>query len=136
MIDIESEAVDRVKKALTKSFPGVYVTSEQGKSPPRFPAVSVVMINNPTYERTLTLGKTSENHSAPVLQIDVYSNRTEGGKSECKAVMNAADGVMQDMGLVRFFGPESTPNMLDATVCRQTARYRGIVSKNREIYRR
>ena len=136
MIDIENEVVDRVKKALTEKFPGIYVTSEQGKAPSRFPAVSVVMISNPTYERTLTLGKTTENHAAPVFQLDGYSSKTDGRKSECKAVIAAADAVFQEMGFTRFFGPEPTPNMLDATVYRQTARYRGIVSENKEIYRR
>lgn len=136
MIDVENEVVDRVKKSLVEKFSGIYVTSEQGKSPSRFPALSVVMISNPTYERTLTLGKATENHSAPVFQLDGYSNKTEGRKTECKSVMKTADEEMQKMGFVRFFGPEPVPNMLDATVYRQTARYRGVVSENKEIYRR
>lgn len=136
MIDIENEVVDRVKKALLKVFPSAFVTSEQGKSPSRFPALSVVMISNPTYERTLTLGKATENHSAPVFQLDSYSNRTEGRKTECKALMKTADEEMQKMGFVRFFGPEPVPNMLDSTVYRQTARYRGVVSENKTVYRR
>lgn len=136
MIDIENEVIDRVKKALTEKFPGIYVTSEQGKAPSRFPAVSVVMISNPTYEPTQTLGKTTENHAAPVFQLDGYSNKTSGRKSECKAIVDAADSVLQKMGFTRFFGPEPIPNMLDASVYRQTARYRGVVSENKEIYRR
>lgn len=136
MIDIENEVIDRVKQALTEKFPGIYVTSEQGKTPSRFPAVSVVMISNPTYERTLALGKNTENHAAPVFQLDGYSSKTDGRKTECKAVVDAADAVLQKMGFTRFFGPEPKPNMLDASVYRETARYRGVVSENKEIYRR
>lgn len=136
MIDIESEVIDRVKKALTEKFPEICVTAELGKEPDCYPAMSVVMIDNPTYERTLTLGNRMENHAASVFQLDSYSNKAEGRKSECKALMAAADEIMQDMGFVRFFGPQQVPNMLDASVERRTARYRGVVSKNKYVYRR
>lgn len=136
MIDVENEVIDRVKKALAGAFSEICVTSELGKEPDTYPAIAVVMIDNPTYERTLTLGRRTEHHSAPVFQLDCYSNKAEGRKTECKAIIAMADAAMQNMGFTRFFGPQQIPNMLDASVYRLTARYRGVVSENKFIYRR
>lgn len=136
MIDIENEIFTRIAKALRKEFPGIYVTGEQGKTPAKFPAMSVVQMDNPVYKKTLALGSTEENHAEPMFQIDGYSNKTAGRKSECKALMAAADRCFSKLGFTRTYGPRPTPNMADATIYRMTARYEAVVSKNKIIFRR
>ena len=49
MIDIEIELIDRISAKLREQCEDVYVTSEYVKSPPTFPCVSIVEVDNQVY---------------------------------------------------------------------------------------
>lgn len=134
MIDIESELFTKVATALREKYSTIYVTGEYVKSPPSFPCVSLVEVDNAVYRKTLTQeGK--ENHSALMYELNVYSNKTKGKKSECREIASLVDDILSAHNFTRMM-LEPIPNIDDATIYRMCGRYRALVDRNKTIYRR
>lgn len=134
MIDIENELFTKVATALRAQFSGIFVTGEYVKAPSSFPCVMFVEMDNTPYRRTQTQAD-MENHATVMYEVNVYSNKTKGKKTECKAIMKVIDDMMLSLGFDRpFLNP--IPNLEDATIYRMTARYIAIVSKDKVVYRR
>lgn len=134
MIDIESEIFDIVSKSVREKYPKIYMTGEYIATPPSFPCVSLVEIDNQMYQKTQDSGRI-ENHVELLYEVNVYSNKTSGKKSECKAIIALMDYKMQSLGFTRtFLNP--IPNENDTTIYRMIARYKAVVSKDKVIYRR
>jgi hypothetical protein len=134
MINIENDVFNRVSKKVRAEFPDIYMTGEYVKSPPSFPATSLVEMDNTVYDITRT-SSDNENHVTVMYEVNTYSNKTKGKKSECKAIATLIDNEMISLGFTRTM-LQPIPNMDDATIYRMTARYTAIVSKNKTIYRR
>lgn len=134
MIDIEREVFDTVSKKVREEYSNIYLTGEYVKSPPSFPAGSIVEMDNTTYNLTQT-GSESENHASVMYEVNVYSNKRVGKKTECKKIMALIDKEMVSLGFSRVM-LQPIPNMDDATIYRMTARYKAIVSKEKIIFRR
>ena len=134
MIDIESQVFDRVAKRVREQFPDIFIAGEYVSSPPSFPAASLVEMDNATRENTIDSGS-SENHANVMYEVNVYSNRTAGKKSECKDIIALIDTEMTAMGFVRAT-LTPVPNEYDSTIYRMVARYRAAVSSDYKIYRR
>lgn len=134
MIDIENQVFDRVAKRVREQFPNIFMTGEYVNSPASFPAASVVEMDNSVRENTIDSGS-NENHGNVMYEVNAYSNKTVGKKSECKAIIALIDNEMTAMGFVRItLTPVS--NEYDSTIYRMVARYRAAVSSNHTIYRR
>ena len=134
MIDIENELFTKVATALRAQFSGIFVTGEYVKAPSSFPCVMFVEMDNTPYRRTQTQAD-MENHATVMYEVNVYSNKTKGKKTECKAIIKVIDDMMLSLGFDRpFLNPIS--NLEDATIYRMTARYIAIVSKDKVVYRR
>lgn len=134
MIDIENQVFDRVAKRVREQFPNIFMTGEYVNSPASFPAASVVEMDNSIREETIDSGS-NENHVNVMYEANVYSNKTTGKKSECKAIMALIDNEMTAMGFARIT-LTPVPNEYDSTIYRMVARYRAAVSSNHTIYRR
>lgn len=134
MIDIENQVFDRVAKRVREQFPNIFMTGEYVNSPASFPAASVVEMDNSIRDATIDSGS-NENHVNVMYEVNVYSNKTTGKKSECKAIMALLDNEMTAMGFVRST-LTPVPNEYDSTIYRMVARYRAAVSSNHTIYRR
>ena len=134
MIDIESQVFDRVAKRVREQFPNIFMTGEYVSSPASFPAASLVETDNSIRESTIDSGS-NENHVNVMYEANVYSNKTTGKKSECKAIMALIDAEMTAMGFVRFT-LTPVPNEYDSAIYRMVGRYRASVSKKHEILRR
>ena len=134
MIDIENQVFDRVATRVREQFPDIFITGEYVNSPSSFPAVSLVEMDNSVRETTIDSGF-NENHANVMYEVNVYSNKTTGKKSECKAIIALIDTEMTAMGFVRS---TLTPvqNEYDATIYRMVGRYRAAVSTNHKIFRR
>ena len=134
MIDIENLVFDRVSTRVREQFPDIFMTGEYVNVPSSFPAASLVEMDNSVRESTIDSGS-NENHANVMYEVNVYSNKTTGKKSECKAIMALIDTEMTAMGFVR-----STlipvQNEYDSTVYRMVARYRAAVSNDFKIFRR
>ena len=134
MIDIESDVFSIVSNAVLAKYPKIYMTGEYIKVPPSFPCVSLIEADNQVYRKTRTTSS-NENHVQVVYEVDVYSNKKTGRKSECKTILALIDNQMINLGFTRLL-LTPIPNEEDATVYRMVARYRAIVSKDKVIYRR
>ena len=134
MIDIENEVFDRVAKRVREQFPYIFMVGEYVKSPSSFPAVSLMEMDNAPLESTVDSGS-NENHVNVMYEVNVYSNKTTGKKSECKTIIALIDQEMTAMGFVRST-LTPVPNEYDATIYRMVGRYRAAVSSNHKIFRR
>ena len=134
MINIETEIFSLVSQKVRAEYPDIFMTGEYVKSPSSFPAVSLVEMDNSVYTSTQTSTE-SENHASLMYELDVYSNKTKGKKSECKAIAALIDKEMAEFGFTRIM-LQPIPNMDDATIYRIKGRYKAVVSKNNVIYRR
>ncbi len=134
MIDIESAVFNRVVTKVREVYPDIFMTGEYVNSPASFPAVSLVEMDNATRVETIDSGS-NENHANVMYEANVYSNKTAGKKSECKAIIALIDEEMLAMG---FFRSTLTPvpNENDSTIYRMVGRYRATVSSDHEIFRR
>lgn len=134
MIDVENEIFTIISTAVRAKYPKIYMTGEYLKSPPSFPCVSLIETDNQIYRNTRDSGNI-ENHVQVLYEVNVYSNKTSGKKSECKAIIALIDSEMESLGFTRTL-MNPVPNEADATIYRMVARYRAIISKNKTIYRR
>lgn len=134
MINIESEIFNIVAKAVRNIYPDIYISGEYVKSPSRFPAVSLVEMDNSTYVRTQSSDNV-ENHVELMYEVNIYSNKKSGKKSECKAIASLIDNELATLNFSRTM-LQPIPNMDDATIYRITGRYKAVVSKDKKIYRR
>lgn len=134
IIDVETEIFNTIATSLRVRYPGIYIAGEYVRSPSSFPAVLIMEMDNTMYQKTQTTDN-AENHVSVMYEVNVYSNRTKGKKSECKEIAAFIDNEFQKLGFTRtMLNP--IPNMEDATIYRITARYTAVVSKNKTIYRR
>ena len=134
MIDIESIIFQRLSTVLRANYSEISVYGEYVKTPAVFPCVTIEEKDNYVLERTQSSGGV-ENHAGLVYEINVYSNKKTGKKSQCKEIFSLIDREMQDMGFTRtMLNP--IPNIDDATIYRMVGRYKAVVSTNKTIYRR
>ena len=133
MIDVENKVFDTVSKALKAAHGNtLFVTGEYVPSPPKFPAVSIVEADNYVTQRYRTAK--IENAANVMYEINVYSNKTAGKKSEAKAIASTADEAMANLGFTRTMR-NTVPNLNDASIYRIVCRYEGVVIPNDdEIY--
>ena len=134
MINIENEVFDSIATAVRNEYPDAYVVGEYVKTPSQFPCVSMVEIDNVAYERTQSSGSL-ENHADVTYEVNIYSNKTSGKKSECKAIASLIDNEFATLGFSRTM-LQPIPNVDDATIYRMLGRYRGVVSTDYKIFRR
>ena len=134
MINIESEVFSAIARVVRNKYPNAYVVGEYVKSPSKFPCVSVVEFDNMVYGKTQS-SYSRENHADLVYEVNVYSNKESGKKSECKAIAALIDDEFAALGFSRTM-LQPIPNVDDATIYRMTGRYRGVVSKDKVVYRR
>lgn len=134
MIDVETELFSEVSSKVRAKYPNLYMTGEYVKSPPDFPCVSMVEVDNATFRNTQTT-EAQENHAAVMYEVNVYSNKTKGKKAECKEIIAFIDELLMERNFTRIM-LEPVPNQDNATIYRMLGRYRAVVSKNKTIYRR
>lgn len=132
MIDAESTIFDQVADAFDEAYPNGSRYGEETTSPPRFPCLTLVQVDNFTYEPSLDASH-KEHNAWLVFEANVYSNKTAGAKQECKDIMQLVDEQMQSLNFVRLF---CTPSKnADKKYFRMTARYRAVISEEYRLYR-
>lgn len=131
MIDIENFLFTAVKSNMPKT---VECGATYSKQQSRFPFVTLEVIDNSIYERFIDSARI-ENAADITVEVNVYSNKTAGKKEECKKLMWEINSTLSALNLTRTMC-QPTPNLEDATIYRMTARYRAVVDKNLNIYRR
>lgn len=122
MIDIESQVYTPIAREIRSQFPGAFVTGEYVKAPTQFPHVSIVESDNYMTIRNMDTSD-AEKYSTVMYEINVYSNKTAGKKTECRQIMGIIDHMMYARNFTRI-ALTPVPNLEDATIYRITARYR------------
>ncbi len=122
MIDCEAKVFQACADAFRVAYPNGFIAGEYVPQPPKFPAVSVVEMDNTVDERALDNGSI-ENAVNVMYQVDVYSNKNTGKKAQAKAIIALIDSVLAQYRFVRTFC-NPVQNFNDATIYRMTARYR------------
>ncbi len=134
MVDIENQIFGKISTALRAEFNPIFVSGELVKAPATFPAVYIEEKANSAYQRTQDSGSL-ENHVSLMYEINVYSNKQVGKKSECKAIFAVIDNEFQKIGFTRIM-KEPVANLEDGTIYRMIGRYTAVVSVGGIIFRR
>lgn len=134
MIDIENMLFTKIATALRSEFSGIFVTGEYVNAPPKFPAVYIVEMDN-TVNRAGRDTSGIEHFADVMYQVDIFSNKNNGKKAECKAIAALIDDMFAEMGFTRsYLNP--VPNMDNSTIYRLTGRWIATVGKDNTVYRR
>lgn len=134
MIDVESQVFQKCADAFRAEYPNGFIAGEYVSQPPKFPAVSIVEMDNTVSARHRDTANI-ENFADVMYQVDVYSNLNKGKKAQAKAIIALIDEQFVQMGFTRtFLNP--VQNMNDATIYRMTGRYQAVIGKDETIYRR
>ena len=133
MIDLENEIFDTLSDALTTKYSSISVYGEYVKSPASFPAVMIEEKGNSVFIPTQD-SSSLENHVSLMYEVNVYSNKKFGKKTESKAIFATLDSEFQKLGFTRTMR-EPIPNLNDATIYRMVGRYTAVASTD-TIYRR
>ena len=126
MIDIENLVFDTVYNQLHPLFPEANITAGYDEQNAKFPAVIIRETNNQAFRRSAT-DECAENHARLTYEIEVYSDKENTARSECKEILNAVDEIMQSMKFRRIH--KNRPINVDRTIYRQYARYEVIAAK-------
>lgn len=122
MIDIENRVYTPIAQAVRAEFSGASVTGEYVRAPSRFPHVSITESDN--YMTTQHLDSAdAEKYATVMYEVNVYSNKASGKKSEARAIIALIDQMMYARNFTRI-AMTPVPNLEDATIYRLTARYR------------
>ena len=121
MIDIEAKIYSPIRTALVNAYDGIFVTSEPTATTAKFPAVSIVQQDNYTSINKMDNSGT-EQFATVMFQVDVYSNKASGRKSQCKEIMGVIDTMLYQLNFTRL---SLTPiPMANEGYYRLSARYR------------
>lgn len=131
MIDVENQVYTILSDALETAFPGIYVTGEYVNAPNSFPCVGIMEKDN--YPVRLDSGE-SEKYSLVMYEVEAYSNRASGKKTECKNIMQLVNETMHSLNFKRL-AQTPVPNLFDASIYRIAARYRA-ETDGKYFYRR
>lgn len=132
MVDCENEVYTRIATVLREQYPGINLSGTYVKSPSSFPYVCVIQSDSSVIR---SHWDTSGDEIAQVMfEINIYSNKTEGKKTECKSIAKTIDDVMSSMNFRRI-ASNPVPNVEDATIYRIVSRYRG-ATDGKFFYRR
>lgn len=134
MINIENEIFNIVSTKVREKYPKIFMTGEYVKSPSSFPCVSLIEVENQIYRNTRST-ESIENHAQVLYEVNVYSNKTGGKRTESKEIISLIDNQMEKLGFTRTM-MTPIPNEDNATIYRIVARYGAIVSKDNVIFRR
>ena len=133
MIDVQSELYTIGREAIITDYPETEVSSTYNLQPSKFPFASIVEIDNSVYTPTSDSARV-ENHANITLEVQIYTTGANK-QSEARGILSSLDEKYGGIGLTRMMSSPVT-NLNDTNVYRLVARYRGIISINKEIYRR
>lgn len=131
MHDIENEVYTRVADTLRAAFADINLSGTYIKTPSAFPHVCITQQDSYIVKRLWT---DTEEYDDVMFEISIYSNKSSGKKSECKAIAREVNRVMTAMNFRRL-SLVPVPNLEDASIFRIVARYAAITDGN-NIYRR
>lgn len=120
MITIESEIFTELANALRAVYEDIFISGEYVMAPSKFPSVSIEESDNYTAVNELDTGE--DRHAVVMYEINVYTNKTVGKKTQAKDILAIIDGLLTGKNFTRV-SSIPVPN-IDNSIYRITARYR------------
>lgn len=135
MIDIENALFDKLANLLETEFSELAdnVYSEIPNEISSFPLVVITEVSNLNYIRGQDNNE-FENYATIAYDVNIYSNKINGAKLECKAILNKLDIMFLNYNFRRINYIPFKNN--DDNVYRLTARYQAVVSDDYRLYSR
>lgn len=132
MTDIENIIITRINNVLTTNGFTDIVGSSYKDVPSSFPWV--FLVQSDTYEVVNKHNSSRvNNHETVVFEADIYSNKKNNAKGECKKIAKIIDEEMSLLGFARTSGQPLQPTS-DLYNARFFARYRAEIDSNKYIY--
>lgn len=131
MINIESKLYTEIKELLKTNKMDVSISTDIYLAPSKLPHIAIVEETSTTYEKTIDTSS-NENHCNIVIEINVYSNKTNGRKQESLGIFSVVNDYLIRKGFLRL----SKLAIPQSTIFLLRGRYSGIVDKNYNVYRR
>lgn len=126
MIDNENRIIQAVKTALETDYPDMPVYSITQLVPETFPCVSIEESDNYIYKKAMT-NSSFENMDVVMYEVNVYSNKASGKKTEAKTIFKIIDETLLKLGFIREY---TKPISLDSgTAYRFVGRFKGFAEK-------
>ena len=126
MTSIENLVCDRVFRAVNTAYPDAVCYSEYVEVLASLPCVTCYEADNRTY--TLSNDNQLSDHQVHVMyEINVYSDKQTGKKTEAKQIADIVDSTMQSMKFTRNMRSQ-IPNQ-DRTIYRVTMRFEAVVGE-------
>lgn len=132
MIDIFNQLYTGLTTSLVAYFPNLKTSSTYTNSPATYPFVSVEEIGDSVYENGGDSGDI-ENFANKDYEINIYTT-TPLPKANADKIKKVVDDYMKAIGFTRTTCYPMPTN--DEKLYRIVMRYRGVVSKNKTVYRR
>lgn len=132
MIDCENEVYSMIAARLRRENSLINVSSVYLDTPSSFPHVSVEMKDNAIMAKTMDSGDYEV--SIVTFEINIYSNKEEGRKTEAKKIARVIDDLLKPYNFRRL-ALTPVPNMEDNSIYRIVARYR-VATDGKNFYRR
>ena len=133
MIDVEAQVFTQAAGVLRAQFPGITVSGEYVNAPSAFPHVSLVEQDSYPVVDHLDGGE-RESRTVLMYEVNIYSDRTTGKKSQCRRILGVLDELLWGMNFRRL-AVTPVPNLENATIYRLTAQYR-VETDGIHFYRR
>lgn len=134
MIDYENEIFTAVATNVRTNHPGAVIKGEYIRSPAEFPMVAFSEIENVNVEALMDSSH-KEKYAGLGYRLQVFSNKSNGKKTEAKEIFKTADKVLCGMGFRRRTY-STTPEIYNSTIFSITATYEAIIDVNGVIYKR
>lgn len=133
VLDIEPYVINTVTTRLESDFSGILVSGEFIRQPSSFPFVAIVEEDNYMTQIHMDSSDT-EKFTTVVYEVNVFSDKPNGKRRQCREIMKAIDEEMYKMNF-RKLSSYPSPNIENASIYRLTARYRA-ETDGKYIYRR
>ena len=145
MIDKEVELLNLCRNACNEVFGenAIFFLSSYVDRPASFPCVYMEQTNSYPMSNMETQEST-ENYAVLNYQFDIYSNKTNGRKQECRKIANVIDEMMRKCNfrrtsMIHNYNPSEgtvyTNDVHDENIYRLILRYEGVASET-HFYRR
>jgi hypothetical protein len=132
MIDCENEVYSMIAARLRHENSLINISSVYLDTPSSFPHVSIEMKDNAIMAKTMDSGDYEV--SVVIFEINIFSNKEEGRKTEAKKIAKVIDDLLRPYNFRRM-ALTPVPNMEDNSIYRIVARYR-VATDGKNFYRR
>lgn len=130
ILNIENKIIDYVQTFFAGRGISVNISSEFDDYPEEFPALMIWQTGSSVYTQSQD-DALIPHHWRVTIQLDTFSNKTSGAKSEVKNLMSVADEAMEALKFT-LTKSDITTNY-DRSIVRGRQTYRAIVGEPRTI---